>query len=201
MESGDLMSLNETMTGLMDAARNVTQLTGKLSISDLTSYLAGLLPINYLDNPVETQTVETKDGIFGTVFSSVSLEKGTYCLSATVSPSESSVTLRLEFNGGTAKQLIGNNFDWGFPGNDWIQPGETGIIVMPFKVTKAGKFNFGLSGNPFTGGEAKVEKMMLNKGDLPLPFTKNKLGGSKARPNGFLPHYERGLSVCRLAAL
>lgn len=28
-----------------------------------------------------------------------------------------------------------------------------------------------------------------------------KLGGSKARPNGFLPHYERGLSVCRLAAL
>lgn len=201
MESGDLMSLSEKMTGLMDAARNVTQLTGKLSISDLTSYIAGLLPINYLDNPIETQTVETKDDLFGTILTSAQLEEGTYCLSAQLSPSESHVTLRVEFNGGTAKSLAYSTYDWGFPARDWVQPGETGIIALPFKVTKAGRFNFGLSGNPFTGGEAKVEKMMLNKGDLPLPFTKNKLGGSKARPNGFLPHYERGLSVCRLAAL
>lgn len=175
------MSLNEKMTGLMDAARNVTQLTGKLSISDLTSYIAGLFPINYLDKPIETQTVETKDGIYGTILTSAQLEEGTYCLSGQLSPSESSVTLRLEFKGGTAKQLIGNTFSWGFPGNDWISPGETGIIAMPFKVTKAGRFDFGLAGNPFTGGEAKVEKMMLNKGDLPLPFTKNKLGGG-AKP-------------------
>lgn len=183
MESGDYMSLNETMTGLMDAARNVTQLTGKLSISDLTSYIAGLLPINYLDNPVETQTVETKNGKFGTIFSSASLEEGTYCLSATVSSSVSDVSLRLEFNGGDAQPLSSNNgrHDWGFVGNNWDFARDAMILTMSFKVTTAGKFNFGLSGNPFTGGEAKVDRMMLNKGDLPLPFTKNKLGGG-AKP-------------------
>lgn len=171
------MGLNEKMTGLMDAARNVTQLTGKLSISDLTSYIAGLLPINYLDNPVETQTVETKNGSYGTILSSAQLEEGTYCLSAQLSPSESSVVLRVEFNGGAAQSLIGDNHDWGITSSDWVSPGETKIIALPFKVTKAGGLNFGLSGNPFTGGEAKVEKMMLNRGELPLPFTKNKLGG------------------------
>lgn len=174
------MSLNETMTGLMDAARNVTQLTGKLSISDLTSYIAGLLPINYLDNPVETQTVETKDGNYGIILSSAQLEEGTYCLSAQLSPSESSVSLRVEFKGGTAQSLGSFTHEWGFPGGDWVSPGETRIIALPFKVTKAGGFKFGLSGSPFTGGEAKVEKMMLNKGDLPLPFTKNKLGGEQS---------------------
>ncbi|WP_270360409.1 hypothetical protein [Limosilactobacillus mucosae] len=197
------MSLSEKMTGLMDAARNVTQLTGKLSISDLTSYLAGLAPINYLDNPIAEQTVETASGSWNTVLTSASLEEGTYFLSAKISSSESIVSLRLDFNGGVAQPLSSDesSHDWGFTGENWINPGGDEIGTMPFKVTTAGKFNFGLAGNPFTGGEAKVEKMMLNKGDLPLPFTKNKLGGSKARPNGFLPHYERGLSVCRLAAL
>ena len=189
------MSLNETMTGLMDAARNVTQLTGKLSISDLTSYIAGLLPINYLDNPIETQTVETKDDLFGTILASTQLEEGTYCLSAQLSPSESHVSLRLEFKGGTAKSLDGSfAHDWGFPGSNWASPGETRILTMPFKVTKAGRFNFGLSGNPFTGGEAKVEKMMLNKGDLPLPFTKNKLGGAKPVLTAFFRTMRGGLA-------
>lgn len=180
------MGLNEKMTGLMDAARNVTQLTGKLSISDLTSYIAGLAPINYLDNPIAEQTVETKDGNYGTSLTSAQLEEGTYCLSATVSPSKSTVSLRVEFNGGVAQAYDNNlhhywNLSWGFPGGDWANPGETVTITAKFKVTQTGGFKFGLSGNPFTGGEAKVEKMMLNKGDLPLPFTKNKLGGG-AKP-------------------
>lgn len=177
------MSVSEKMTGLMDAARNVTQLTGKLSISDLTSYIAGLLPINYLDNPVETQTVETKDGDYGMILSPAQLEEGTYCLSAQLSPTKSSVSLRVDFNGGAAQPLsssIGAH-DWGLVGGDWINPGEAVITTIPFRVTKAGGFNFGLAGNPFTGGQAKVEKMMLNKGDLPFPFTKNKLGGG-AKP-------------------
>ena len=197
------MSLNDTMTGLMKAARNATQLTGKMSISDLTSYIVGLAPINYLDNPIDEQTIETKNGDYGEKLSPAQLEEGTYCLSAQLSPTESNVSLRVDFNGGTAQPLSSsiNVHDWGLVSGDWINPGEAAIITILFKVTKAGGFNIGLASNPFTGGQAKVEKMMLNKGDLPLPFTKNKLGGSKARPNGFLSHYERGLSVCRLAAL
>lgn len=171
------MSITDTLTSLMDAVRNVTQLTSKLSLSDLTSYIAGLAPINYLDNPVETQTVETENGTYGTLLSSAQLEEGTYCLSAWVSPSKSIISLRVEFNGGKAQPLVNGALPWGFPGNDWVHPGESVIINLPFKVTQAGNFNFGLAGNPFTGGEAKVEKMMLNKGNLPLPFTKNKLGG------------------------
>lgn len=170
------------MTGLMDAARNVTQLTGKLSISDLTSYIAGLLPINYLDNPVETQTVETKDGDYRMILSSAQLEEGTYCLSAQLSPTKSSVALRVDFNGGAAQPLSSgiDTYYWGIASEDWINPGEAVITTIPFKVTKAGGFNFGLAGNPFTGGQAKVEKMMLNKGDLPFPFTKNKLVGEQS---------------------
>lgn len=163
----------------MNAARSVTQLNDKISISDLTNYIAGLAPINYLDNIVDEQTVETKNWAFGVTFSSGQLEEGIYCLSAQVSHSQDYIGLRVEFLGGVAQPLdIDNNVhDWGFTSSDWVQPGKTNILVLPFKVTKAGKFNFGVSANPFTGGEAKVEKAMLNKGNLPLPFTKNKLGG------------------------
>lgn len=171
------MTVQDKFTALMDAARNVTQLTSKLSINDLTNYIAGLLPINYLDNPTAEQTVETKDGIFGVTFASASLEEGIYCLSAGLSSSQSEITLRIEFDGGVATHLDNSKHDWGLISNDWVKPGNTGLSTLPFKVTKPGKFKFGLSGNPFTGGEAKVENMMLNKGELPLPFTKNKLGG------------------------
>ena len=175
------MSLNDEMTGLMDVARNVTQLTDKMSISDLTSYIVGLAPINYLDNPIDEQTIETKNGDYGEDLSSAQLEEGTYCLSAQISHSQDFIGLRVNFRGGVAQPLDSGNsvHDWGFVSlaSDWVQPGKANTLVLPFKVTKAGKLDFGVAANPFTGGEAKVDKMMLNKGNLPLPFTKNKLGG------------------------
>lgn len=39
MESGDYMSLNDEMTGLMNAVRNKYALTDKLSINDATGYI------------------------------------------------------------------------------------------------------------------------------------------------------------------
>lgn len=39
----------------------------------------------------------------------------------------------------------------------------------------------GFSGYPWSGGELTARQPMLNAGSMPLPFTKNKLGGG-AKP-------------------
>lgn len=192
------------MTNLANSVRTATGLTTKLSISDMTGYVSGLFPINLLDNPSEdVQTYPTDTGIWGKTYWTATLSEGVCCFSVDVlSNTQSQVTGRCEFDTGKAVNLL-NNFanSWGFAGGNEIGPQSSGLLTMPFKVTQDGTFKFGFSGYPWSGGELTARQPMLNAGSMPLPFTKNKLGGSKARPNGFLPHYERGLSVCRLAAL
>ncbi len=192
------MTLSQTMTALMDSARNVTGLTDKLSITDLTSYLAGLVPINLLDNTFDQQTVDTKNGDWSAIQNpNINLPLGIYCYSVEIaSSSKSVVTLRVEFAGGIANSLSGDTVNsWGWAGANLIKPGNSGKLMTVFEVTQAGNFNFGLAGLPWTGGEAVISKPMLNRGTLPLPFTKNKLGGvAKALLCALLP--VRGCAAC-----
>lgn len=192
------------MTNLANSVRTVTGLTTKLSISDMTGYVSGLFPINLLDNPSEdVQTYSTDTGVWGKTYWTATLSKGVYCFSVDVlSNTQSKVTGRCEFDTGKAVNLLSNAANsWGVAGDNDIEPQSSGLLTLAINVTQDGTFRFGFSGFPWSGGELTARQPMLNAGSMPLPFTKNKLGGSKARPNGFLPHYERGLSVCRLAAL
>lgn len=192
------------MTNLANSVRTATGLTTKLSISDMTGYISGLFPINLLDNPSEdVQTYPTDNGIWGRSYWTATLSKGVYCFSVDVlSNTQSQVAGRCEFGTGKANNSSFNvTSSWGFAGDNVISPQSSGLLTLVIYVTQDGTFKFGFSGYPWSGGELTARRPMLNAGSMPLPFTKNKLGGSKARPNGFLPHYERGLSVCRLAAL
>lgn len=171
------------MTNLANSVRKATGLTEKLSISDMTGYVSGLYPINLLDNPSEdTQTHPTDNGTWGETYWTATLSKGVYCLSVDVlSNTQSKVTGRCEFDTGKAVNLL-NNFanSWGFAGGNEIGPQSSGLLAMPFKVTQDGTFKFGFSGYPWSGGELTARQPMLNAGSMPLPFTKNKLGGEQS---------------------
>lgn len=175
------MTLNSTLSSLMNSARSITGITDKLSINDLINYLPGLYPINYIDNPSEDNlTIKTDNGIYGTCPYSATLPVGIYCFSAyIVSNSSSLVCGRVEFtgDGGRVNNIGSSHNDWGIAGNHTINGGYTGIMTMEFEVVKAGKFNIGYSGYPWTGGVLVVNKPMINRGLYPLPFTKNHLGG------------------------
>ena len=172
------------MTNLANSVRTVTGLTTKLSISDMTDYVSGLFPINLLDNPSEdVQTYPTDTGVWGKTYWTAALSKGVYCFSVDVlSNTQSKVTGRCEFGTGKAVNLL-NNFanSWGFAGGNEIGPQSSGPLIMSFKVTQDGTFRFGFSGYPWSGGELTARQPMLNAGSMPLPFTKNKLGGG-AKP-------------------
>lgn len=181
------MSLNDTMTNLANSVRTATGLTTKLSISDMTSYISGLYPINLLDNPSEdTQTYSTDNGVWGKTYWTATLSKGVYCFSVDVlSNTQSTVTGRIEFGTGTAVGLSPySNFYRGFAGGNNINPQSSGLLTLAFKVTQDGTFNFGFSGYPFSGGELTARQPMLNAGSVPLPFTMNKLVvGSSTQPS------------------
>lgn len=171
------------MTNLANSVRTVTGLTTKLSISDMTGYVSGLFPINLLDNPSEdVQTCPTDTGVWGKTYWTATLSKGVYCFSVDVlSNTQSTVSGRCEFGTGKAVDFLSNKANpWGFAGNTWMSSQSSGLLVMPFKVTQDGTFRFGLSGGPWSGGELTVRQPMLNAGSMPLPFTKNKLGGEQS---------------------
>lgn len=171
------------MTNLANSVRTATGLTTKLSISDMTGYVSGLFPINLLDNPSEdVQTYPTDTGVWGKAYWTATLSKGVYCFSVDVlSNTQSSVGGRCEFGTGKAVEFLSNQANsWGFAGNTWISSQSSGLLVMPFKVTQDGTFRFGFSGSPWSGGELTARQPMLNAGSMPLPFTKNKLGGEQS---------------------
>lgn len=187
------MSLNDVMSHLMDSARAVTGLTQKLSVDDLTGYLVGLFPINYIDSPSdEAQTYPTDNGIWGNTYWTATLDKGIYTFSVMINSStKSQVSTRCQFNTGKSNEINTQSNSWGWAGSTssgGAEAGENKLIFTTFEVTKAGSFDFGLSGNPWTGGEVTAEKAMINKGYRALPFTKNKLGGvAKALLCALLP--------------
>lgn len=186
MESGENMSLEDTMTNLANSVRTATGLTTKLSISDMTGYISGLYPINLLDNPSEdTQTYPTGNGTWGHSYWTATLSKGVYCFSVDVlSNTQSTVTGRCEFDTGKAVDFLSNGAaQWGFAGDIDINPQSSGLITLAIKVTQDGTFKFGVSGYPFSGGELTVRQPMLNSGTVPLPFTMNRLVvGSSTQP-------------------
>lgn len=170
----------------MDSAREASGLSQKLSVSDLTGFLSGMEPINYIDNPDDKEQVfDLTNGLWGFTNWSATLDKGTYCFSTKILSSSGSIfSGRLEFVGMSSS----NRFDiaypvgedsnpWGFAGQTYYNPGFSGLLVMTFIVVKSATFSFGISGNPFSGGQLKVKCPMINKGLLPLPFTKNTHGG------------------------
>ena len=185
------------MTNLANSVRTVTGLTTKLSISDMTDYVSGLFPINLLDNPSEdVQTYPTDTGIFGKTYWTATLSKGVYCFSVDVlSNTQSKVTGRCEFGTGKAVNLS-NNYasSWGFAEGTKVGPQFSGPLTMSFKVTQDGTFRFGFSGFPWSGGELTVRQPMLNAGSMPLPFTKNKLGGAKPVLMAFFRTMRGGLA-------
>lgn len=172
------MSLNDTMTNLANSVRTAAGLTTKLSISDMTGYISGLYPINLLDNPSEdTQTYPMDNGVWGKTYWTATLSTGVYCFSVDVlSNTQSQVSGRCEFGTGKAFDFMSNSADqWGFAGDNNINPQSSGLITLAIKVTQDGTFKFGFSGYPFSGGELTARQPMLNPGTVPLPFTMNKL--------------------------
>lgn len=185
------------MTNLANSVRKATGLTEKLSISDMTGYVSGLFPINLLDNPSEdVQTCPTENGAWGHTYWTATLSKGVYYFSVDVlSNTQSTVTGRCEFGTGKAVDLLSNSsMLWGFPGDNYINPQSSGLITLAFKVTQDGTFKFGFSGNPWSGGELTARQPMLNAGSMPLPFTKNKLGGAKPVLTAFFRTMRGGLA-------
>ena len=148
------------------------------SSADKTGYISGLFPINLLDNPNEdVQTYPTYNGEWGKTNWTATLSKGVYCFSVDVlSNTQSVVSGRCEFGTGKSVDFISNGTNqWGFAGDNNINPQSSGLITLAFKVTQDGTFRFGLSGYPWNGGEVTFRHPMLNAGSVPLPFTMNKL--------------------------
>lgn len=176
------MNATETLTALMDKARGITGLTQKLSITDLTDYLDGLLPINYIDNPSDkVQTYPTDNGIWGKAYWTATLDEGVYTFSVIIdSNTKSTLMTRCEFITGKSNEIGFGEHIWGWAGSSQLNVVATGkskLLSTTFNVIQAGSFGFGLSGDPWTGGEVTLEKPMINNGCRALPFTKNKLGG------------------------
>lgn len=187
------MNVVDKLTALMNSARKTTGLTQKLSIADLTDYLGGLLPINYVDSPSDkVQTYPTDNGIWGQTYWTATLDEGVYTFSVIIdSNTKSTLTTRCEFKTGKSYGTSFQVHDWGWSGDmhiGVIAKGESKLLSATFIVIKSGSFAFGLSGNPWNGGEVTIEKPMINKGYCALPFTKNKLGGvAKALLSALLP--------------
>ena len=153
LESGDLMSLSEKMTGLANAVRSVSDTSEKLGIDDMKSVISQLGNFHdFGEMPSGTDANECiKSGVYNVrdYGKYKNIPSSSYGVLAVLSPLS----------------------------------GVAYAVQLYASVDAGGSFYLRVKNGAFGWTAWK------------------KLGGGKARPNGFLPHFERGRSVCRLAVL
>lgn len=172
------MSLSETMTVLMDKAREITGLTEKINITQLTSLM------NHFDlhvNPnilPETEFTSKKGGewSYGTPYPYINLKPGTYTFSWKAKTDGSNKTVRIRIfdivGNAYANFVVGPFFGKEFPLTSLTQ---SYTFTIPKDEHNYNLCMYGSAAREDVNNDVTFYDCKLELGDLATPLTK--LGG------------------------